>query len=179
MMPKLSLLVIVVLLTACISTQKYTKLDAVSHPAYVHYMELTLADDVNSDDSATAVWAHDFMAEFEKSYRAYKPSLKFIKKLSRLKDSIEIKVIGGNWCSDTRRELPRLCKVLAYMGVPTQKLHYYKVDRKKHAINDDFAAHYNFTYVPVIVLYKSGKEMGKIEEVCKKSTEEDLWKLLR
>lgn len=141
-------------------------------------MELILAHDVNSDDSATALWANDFMKTFEKSFRAYQPDLKLIKKLKKYTDSISVKVIGGNWCSDTRREVPRLCKVLQYMAVPVEKMSYYRVNREKKAIEQDFASTYKFSFVPTIVIYKNGTECGKITENPQKTLEADILAML-
>lgn len=140
---------------------------------------MTLAGDINSDDSTTALWAKEFMEDFETNFRQYKPRIQTIEKLKKYKDSIEVKVIGGNWCSDTRREVPRFCKVLYYTGVPVEKLSYYKVDRKKKAINKDFASEYTFENVPTIVVYKSGREVGKIVEYPQKTLEEDLLRMLK
>lgn len=166
------------LVSACISHKPYARLDQDPHPSYVHHMEEILADDVNSDDSATRAWANEFMQGFEPAFRAYHPDLKLIGKLKKYTDSLEVQVIGGNWCSDTRRELPRLCKVLYYAGLSTDKMGYYKVDKEKKPLNNDFAKTYTFSFIPTIVVYYKGKEMGKIVEVTRYSMEQDLLNLL-
>jgi len=141
-------------------------------------MESMLSVDINSDDSATALWAKGFMVQLEPGYRAYKPNLRVIKRLEKYKNRIEVRVIGGNWCSDTRREIPRLCKVLAYMEMPETKLSYYRVNRDKKSVQNDFANQYAFSFVPTIVIYLDGKAAGKIVEVTRLSMEKDMLQIL-
>jgi hypothetical protein len=149
------------------------------HPDYVHNMEINLADDLNSDDSATAGWAKKFLIEFESGFFNYEPSRKVVKKISNFNADIEIKAIGGNWCSDTRREIPRLCRVLYDAGVPASKFHYFKVDRDKKAVNEDFAASRKIGAVAEMIVYYKGRELGSIIETPEKTIEEDLLKLLK
>jgi hypothetical protein len=163
----------------CVKPGTYAKLDKDPHPSYVHHMELILAEDLNSDDSATADWAKGFINGFESGFRSYKPKSCEIRRLQKTKDSLEIKVIGGNWCPDTRREVPRLCKVLYYIGLPVERFSYFRVDRDKKPLADDFAKTHAFKYIPAIVVYWGGKELGQIEESPEKSIEEDLLTILK
>lgn len=162
----------------CTKNDSYAMLDKNMHPAFVHNMELALADDLNSDDSATAVWAKRFVSHFEDDFNAYHPDKKTTTKLQAYKDITEVKVIGGNWCGDTRREVPRLCKVLYYMGLDASKFHYYQVDKEKKPLEDDFAATRKIGAIPDIVVFKNGVEVGRIIEVPEKSIEKDLLKIL-
>jgi hypothetical protein len=175
----LPIIIVCVVAAACVSQREYKHLDKNPHPNYVHYMEQMIAYDLNSDDSATALWANDFMKVYETNFKNYQPDIKVVKKLKKYRDSIEVKIIGGNWCSDTRREVPRMCKVLYYMGMPVDKLSYYKVDRQKKPLSLDFASTYTFLYVPTMVIYKNGKECGKIVETPRTTLEGDLLNLLK
>jgi hypothetical protein len=163
----------------CSKYDPFSRLDAVSHPDYVHKMEILLATDMNSDDSATSKWATDMMQDFEPSFRNYSPSKSIAMKLRAQSSGIAVKVVGGNWCSDTKRELPRLCKVLYYMGVPADSFMYYRVGEDKKAIEQDFAAIWTKGLVPDIVVYRNGKELGHIKEMPRKTMEEDLLQIVR
>lgn len=141
-------------------------------------MEDALAADLASDDSITADYARRFLKGFEGVFRAYKPNKTIVKKLQPLVSGLNIKVIGGNWCSDTRREVPALSKVLYYCGVPADSFSYYRVDKKKKAIDRDFAFDNAVTHVPTVYVYRHGKLLGTIVEKPAKSWEADLLKLL-
>ncbi|MCC7298038.1 MAG: thioredoxin family protein [Bacteroidia bacterium] len=163
----------------CSKIDTYSMLDKNNHPAIVHNMELTLAGDLNSDDSATALWAKEFLAGFETEFKNYHPDKKIIDKLKKFSTEIQVKVIGGNWCSDTKREVPRLCKILYYMGVDANKFEYYRVDRNKKPVEPDFASSRTIGAVPDMVIYKNGTEVGRIVEVPNKTLEKDLLNILK
>lgn len=163
----------------CTKQNPYMQLDKNPHPDYVHNMEITLSDDLNSDDSATAVWAKRFVSTFDQEFQNYHPDKRVIQKLTLLSSDLEVKVIGGNWCSDTRREVPRLCKVLYYMGVDASHFHYYRVDKNKKPVENDFASTRTIGSVPDMVVFKNGIEVGRIIETPEKSIERDLLKILR
>jgi hypothetical protein len=162
----------------CSKPDPFLRMDSIAHPDILHKMEMTLGNDANSDDSATAEWASSFMVKFETEFNAYHPDKGICNKLKSKLGGVEIKVIGGNWCSDTRREVPRLCKILHYCQFPVQNYSYFRVDRKKKAVENDFAATTKFTSVPAILVLKNGKELGRIEESPKKSIEKDLLRIL-
>lgn len=166
------------LLVQCNTMKKYNTLDADPHPSYIHAMEQFLAADMNSEDSATSAWAKEFMRDFETGFKAYKPYISVIKKLENHLKTAEIKVIGGNWCSDTRFQVPRLAKVLYYAGLPVEKFSYFRVNKAKQAVDADFAAEIKPARVPEIVVFNQGKEVGRITETPQESMEKDLLKLL-
>lgn len=77
----------------------------------------------NGDDSTLRADAQLFWDEMETEYMSYEPSELVVADIDsalRLMKSdmvgkpcrIDLLMIGGNWCSDTRMGLPRLCKVL-------------------------------------------------------------------
>lgn len=173
-----SLVMLLFVLAACGGSRYYKQLDAQPHPAYVHHMEMILAPDMADDDSATSTWAKEFFSGFESGYRSCHPDIKVIEKLKRFADSLEVKVIGGNWCSDTRYQVPRLCKVLAYAGMPEQKFGYFTVGKDKKALHDDFASVHPVVNVPTVVVFYGKQELGHIVEVPATTFETEILKLL-
>ena len=69
--------------------------------------------------------------------------------------------------------VPKLEKVLEKANYPMSMLTMYGVDREKTTRKGD-QAKYNITLVPTIMLFKDGKEIGRITESAAKSVEEDL-----
>ena len=140
----------------------------------------TIQPDLQSVDSLQKVNSEKFMQSIATEYSSYRPDNAVLGELNGLwSDSLSVKVIGGNWCSDTRRELPRICKVLDDIGAKVDFFDYYKVDRDKKPVQQDFAAEQTVTRVPTLFLFKNGKLLGQIVETPAKSWENDLMELVK
>lgn len=176
---RFTFLFLLALLVSRCNYREFRELSKHPHSPYLHYMEGALAPDMASDDSLTAAHAKKMLTSFSSVYEKYKPSLKRVSQLKPLLAGVKIRVIGGNWCSDTRRELPRLCKVLFLSGLPVDSFGYYRVDKKKKAIAPDFAAAQPVTKVPTVFVYKNNVLRGSIVEVPQKSWEADLLVMLK
>lgn len=90
---------------------------------------------------------------------------------------IELKVFFGSWCGDSRREVPRLLKVMDTLGFTSKQLNLIAVDHtdqayKKSPNHEEEGLH--IYRVPSILVYKRGKLVNRIIESPKKSLEEDL-----
>jgi hypothetical protein len=112
-------------------------------------------------------------------YRNYKPDNTVIDSLKLFK-GYTLLIFGGNWCSDTRTQLPAMMKVLKLLGLEKQCQIYF-TDRKKECPNcGDFdPKKYKIEFVPTfIVLDSTGKEKGRIIETPKSTLEKDLLKIL-
>lgn len=139
----------------------------------------SLQADLQSTDSLQKTNAEKFVQSITTEYSAYNPDNSIVADLkNRWNDSISVKVIGGNWCSDTRRELPRLCKLLDAVGANADLFGYYKVDRDKKPVQQDFAAEQSIIRVPTVFVFRGNKLVGQIVETPMKSWESDLRALL-
>jgi hypothetical protein len=167
------------MLKMCSKTPQTSQKCAGSHPDILHSLEQRVAEDVASDDSLVVRQAEKFIAQMDIEFTAYNPDLGTCKKLVDLVKDAEIKVIGGNWCSDTRREVPRMCRVLCEAGLPATRFSYFKVDRQKKAVNADFAAEQKVGRVPEFFVYRNGKLLGSIIETPRVSLEKDILDLLK
>lgn len=88
------------------------------------------------------------------------------KKLNDVKGAIndfEIGTFMGTWCGDSKREVPRLYKILEAVDYPTHKMKMYGVNRQKKSANGEEIGK-NISHVPTIIFYKDGKEVGRIVE---------------
>jgi len=86
---------------------------------------------------------------------------------------IEVKIVMGTWCSDSRREVPRLMKILNHIDFPLTKLTIINVDRKKDDHNGK-VKNLDIEKIPTVIVYKDGYEMGRIIETPQESLEKDL-----
>lgn len=105
-----------------------------------------------------------YKAWYDENYNIYpidKTALDGLKK-EKL-NSYNITVFLGTWCGDSKRNFPRLMKILDETKFPKSKLHIIGVNRKKQSPNGE-EAKYNIVKVPTIILEKYGKEIGRITE---------------
>ena len=98
--------------------------------------------------------------------------------LAAVEPGAEVVVLLGTWCSDSRREVPRLWRALDEVGglVPFE-IEYLAVDRDK-AEPADLVAAYDLRYVPTFVVRRGGEEVGRIVESSPNGIEVDLLALL-
>ncbi len=108
----------------------------------------------------------------------YMPDSKALKKLFDInKDSLAIKVVMGTWCSDSRREVPRLMRILNIWQFSSDNITFIGIDKEKNAPVGDFAK-LDIQRVPTFIIYKNKIEAGRIIESPKTSLEQDLVNIL-
>lgn len=113
---------------------------------------------------------------FKSEYENYEPKDTLIKKLN-LKD-VQIVIVMGTWCSDTRKQLPRFMKILEHVSFDMENLTMFAVDRKKKAEEIDID-YYVIELVPTFIFYKNDSELGRIIESPKASLEADIVEILK
>jgi thiol-disulfide isomerase/thioredoxin len=143
------------------------------YPAYATYKDsvdggvvyngLITFDDLNKELSFT--WLNEV--------NDYKPSENVIEFLQTYLKPYTMVLFMGTWCDDSHYLIPRLERVLNLINYPSSNLTMYGVDRAKTTKNGD-EKKYNITLVPTIILFKDGKEIGRITESVKKTIEDDL-----
>lgn len=90
---------------------------------------------------------------------------------------VDIEIVMGTWCSDSRREVPRFYNILDYLHYPTDKIKLLMVGRDKKGISNETDG-LNIEKVPTIIFYKDSEELGRIIEVPVVSLEKDMNKIL-
>ncbi len=115
----------------------------------------------------------NFAAWFNMQYNFYKPDTQVIKLIApKLKDK-KIEIVMGTWCSDSRREVPRLFKIFDLAKVPPKNIEVIAVSRKMKApahLTDSLS----IERVPTVIVYNGKKEMGRIIETPVETLEKDL-----
>jgi thiol-disulfide isomerase/thioredoxin len=113
---------------------------------------------------------------FKEEYKNYKVSEKAVDSLFGL-NTVKVIIFGGEWCSDTRLQLPRFIKILEIIQFPKENLKIVFVNKEKQ-IPEDYKT-LQIKFVPTfIVSDNAGKELGRIVENPSKTLEEDLIKLI-
>ena len=92
--------------------------------------------------------------------------------LSDLED-ISVVIMFGTWCHDSKREVPKILRILDSAGVRPEQISLIGVDTKK-AEPKGREKLYNLRNTPTLILLKNGKEVGRIIERPNVSLEADL-----
>lgn len=111
--------------------------------------------------------------EWRKDYDAYEPAAADLETLAALEGPVVLEVYFGSWCSDSRRELPRLAKILDRSSPPGLRVRYYGLDRTKTK-PARLARRGSIERVPTLVLSAGGQEIGRIVESPRSTLEHDL-----
>lgn len=119
-----------------------------------------------------AAW-NDYEAE------SYKLNNEDIAKLSEYltKYKVSFVLVSGAWCHDSEEEMPRILKVLNSAKMNEEAIEIYGVGRQKDA-KDGIRQKYEIEKVPTLIIYKNGKEIGRILEHPDNSWERDLWQII-
>lgn len=114
---------------------------------------------------------------FQENYERYQVDAATLQPMKDKLKNTDLLVFMGTWCSDSKREVPRLFKILDQIGYAEQKLQVVAVDnnpdRYKQSPQHE-EKNWNIEYVPTIILIQNGKEIGRIVEMPQATLEKDL-----
>lgn len=115
-----------------------------------------------------------FASWFETRYERYTPKEESMKTIDENINDYEIKVLMGTWCGDSKREVPKLLKLLDKADYDYDNLQMVAVDYNKTTpskIEEELDVH----HVPTIIFYKDGEEVNRFVEYSQEeSFEEDI-----
>lgn len=114
---------------------------------------------------------------FTKGYDQYAPDAGIINTLKEQVSSYTITAFMGTWCGDSKREIPRLYKILDTAQFPLDRLTLIAVARNAEAYKQSPGGEHegnNIHRVPTIIIYKDGKEVNRIVESPVVSLEQDI-----
>ncbi len=128
------------------------------------------------------------ISEWDTEYFVYEPDGETVDKLEDNMFDVDIRVVLGTWCGDSRREIPRLWKILEEIGYPVGDVEMMAVgssrftskmgiDQELLDWSDAVKKYYTVERVATIILYRGSEELGRIEETPEGALEEDLLKI--
>ena len=88
----------------------------------------------------------------------------------------------GTWCPDSRREVPRIYKLLDYCGIPASQIELINVDYHDSAYKQSPTHEergLQIHRVPDLLVYEKNKELGRVVESPVTSWEKDLLVILQ
>ena len=114
---------------------------------------------------------------FNSEYDTYNPDKLILDSIARKLKDVDITIVLGTWCSDSRREVPRFLKILDSLKYSLDKIKMIAVDRNKEDLNGAVDS-FSIELVPTFIFYREGKEIGRIEESPKETLEKDFNKIV-
>ena len=117
----------------------------------------------------------------ESNYEQYAADESLIRLFSTALHETELLLFLGTWCGDSKREVPRILKILDTAGFPEEKLTLVALDKRKESYKTSPGGEekgLDIQRVPTLVLIKQGKEVNRIVERPIASWEEDLLSIL-
>lgn len=114
-----------------------------------------------------------FGKSFAEYYKIYQPDSMVVMELAKKQDDIEIMIVLGTWCSDSQEQVPKFFKVLDLIRFPKSNVQIICVDSSKKSGDIDLV-NYNIEKVPTFMVYRKGREIGRIIETPYSTIEKDL-----
>lgn len=118
-----------------------------------------------------------FKEWFKEEYDHYHLDEKTLSIISESVDDFQIECFMGTWCKDSRREVPRMYKILDFLKYDERQLTMISVDRNRTSPGEEEKGK-NIHHVPTIIFYKEGQEISRIIESPTGSLEADFVDIL-
>jgi len=116
---------------------------------WVGYANKATFDQENYSD-----WFYDY-------YDRYRTDKEIIEQLKSVTKGVQIKAYMATWCWESKRDIPRLYKILEEIGYDFNDLELISVDRsRKVPVGKEKNKKLN--NVPELIFIKNGKELGRL-----------------
>ena len=122
-----------------------------------------------------------FAAWFNINYFNYKVDTSLIASLKQNMQRKQFLVFMGTWCGDSKREVPRILKVLDYCGVRDEQVKIVMVSNAESMYKQSPSHEekgLNILRVPTLIVYENNTEINRLIEYPVESFEKDLLKIL-
>ena len=117
-------------------------------------------------------WKHPV----NEKYKTKKKDVAYLDSLRTIKDSVDLKLFVGTWCSDSRKLVPKFFKLMP--GLPIRDVVIISMDTTKKDINN-LAATYRVDSIPMFIFFREEKEIGRIKvKPGKQGIERALWRIM-
>ncbi len=119
-----------------------------------------------------------FSSWFNSRYEKYTPNAEDLETIKKNINDYDIKVFMGTWCGDSKRETPKLLKLLDEADYNYDNLELIAVDYNK-TTPEKLEEGLDIHHVPTIIFYKDGEEVNRFVEYSQGETfEQDIAKIV-
>ncbi|MCZ2355689.1 MAG: thioredoxin family protein [Bacteroidia bacterium] len=109
-------------------------------------------------------------------YTPKKRNLVYLDSLQTTKDSVDLKLFLGTWCSDSRKLVPKFFNIMPKL--PIRSVTIVSVDTTKRDINR-WVNSYQVDSIPMFIFFRNEKEIGRIKvKPGKQGLEPALWHII-
>ena len=132
--------------------------------------------------SRTTLLQAPFSEWFEKNYNSYVVNDSISSQVKPMIEKMKVVVYLGTWCGDSKREVPRMLKILDAADVNKNQVKLVMLDNKDSTYKQSPGHEekgLNIHRVPTFVIYEDEKEIGRIVESPVVSLEKDLVSILK
>jgi hypothetical protein len=123
-----------------------------------------------------------FDSWFNTTYKDYVVDSASARELKSLLKGKRFVIFMGTWCGDSRREVPRMYKLLDYCGIPASQIELVNVDYSDTAYKQSPTHEergLQIHRVPDLLVYNNQHEIGRVVESPVVSLEKDLLAILK
>ena len=163
-MKKLFLLAFIIVLSSCNAQQKVTA-------------EKNKSGDLVGFANKESFNQDPYKTWFNQKFETYTTDAETIALLKKGLKGIKIKGFMGTWCGDSKRETPRIYKILEQADYNLKNFELITVNRSKKT-PDNLQEGLNIIKVPTFIFYKNGKEIGRYVEYARETLEKDMLKIV-
>ena len=110
-------------------------------------------------------------------YNMYDVDSMDVEKLKVKIEDVDIKIVIGTWCGDSRTEVPHFYKILDEINYPNEKVTLINVNRDKQGLENEVEG-LDINFVPTFIFYKAGEEIGRIIEMPYETLEKDMLEIV-
>ena len=111
------------------------------------------------------------------AYNMYEVDSVDVEELKVKLEDVDIKIVMGTWCSDSRTEVPHFYKILDEINYPNEKVTLINVNRDKEGLENEVEG-LDINFVPTFIFYRTGEEIGRIIEMPYETLEKDMLELV-
>jgi hypothetical protein len=120
----------------------------------------------------------EMKATYDVFYSGYEPDAALLTELAVFSEGVEITIVLGTWCGDSKIQLPRFFKITDTIGISDQNLTLICTDGEKKAENG-LLDHLAISQVPTFIFYRQGEEAGRIVESPQTTLENEMLNILK
>jgi len=137
--------------------------------------------DLYGKSTEEALQQPPFNSWYIPQYNSYTPDSNIIATLRPELRNKTIQIFMATWCGDSKREVPRMLKLLHQCGVPPTAIGIINLGRGEHDYKQSPTHEErgkDIHRVPTFIVYQNGKEINRIVEAPVQSLEKDLLSIL-
>ncbi|MFT3935371.1 MAG: hypothetical protein QM726_17225 [Chitinophagaceae bacterium] len=165
----------------CFSCNRKAALSTNSHPV-LNYTDSRGNQQLLGTHKLSDLQQAPYAEWFDKNYDSYKTDSVTAEKLKPLVKNKRFEIYMGTWCGDSKREVPRMYKILAYAGVSPSQIQLVMLDNRDSVYKQSpqhEEKNKNIHRVPDLLVYENHQELNRIIEYPVTSIEKDLLAILQ